>query len=241
MPVDSFNQNRPVAKTQNVFADVPPLMKYIIDSVISAELNALIEKNNRLTSDQGDAMMKLIRKVILKTIQPAELIGAIQREVGLDSDRAKKLALDLLGYRFLPMEWYVGPVQAYIHDLGGNVQEYLREARKNYPEVYSPKTVEPSAASEGGAETHPILRDFESRIGTNRGKAEILLRLTGLSAELESAVQAGQLEAAEGQRLMQQLEAVSYAINTRDLNPFEIQSIRRQLNRLIDRIEGLSQ
>lgn len=226
-------------KTANPFRDLPALMKTIIDKDISAEMNMTIEQANGLTPTQGDRMMGVIRKVILKTIGPEQLVETIKRDVNLDDERAKKLALDLLMKRFLPMEWYIGKVQPLIQQLGGNIAESLAEARQRYPEVYSPKPTAAGPTAEV-SQDHPILKNFDERATTLKGQADILLRLTGLSSQIEAAVAAGRLTQPDGERLMQDLDAVSYAVNTQDLNPFEINSIKRKIRKIIARVETAS-
>jgi hypothetical protein len=227
----------PMATPQpvNPFADLPPLMKTIIDKELSAEINADIEQKHRLTEPQGDAMMDVIRKVIFRTITPNELLTTVQRDIKLDTRQATELTIDLLGRRFLPMEWYIGDVQGIIRRLGGHAEDYLLEAKRNYPEVYA------KAPSTEAENAHPVLDDFEQRISTMTGKAEILLRLTGLSSVVEEAMNRNRLPRNIGEGVMRQLEAVSYAINTHDLNPFEVQSIKRKLKKIIGQVETIAQ
>lgn len=245
---DGLPAPAPVAIKISPFSVLSTLMKSVIDREESVTINIDIEKKNNLTHDQGDKMMSVIRKVILQTIRPNELVATIQKEIGLDEARAKKLALDLLGRRFLPMEFYLGSIRPLIQQLGGNVEQYLAEAKKLYPEVYAapvlaPTAPEPAAAPSTQPETtsHPILSNFDQRLTSFQGRAEILLRLTGLSAQVEDAIKAKKLSIPDGQQFMQQLDAVSYAINTQDLNPLEVQSIKRRLTKLLAKFESVGQ
>jgi len=222
-------------KPASPFSDLPPLMKTIIDKEISAEINLAIERKHHLNPKQGNQMMEDIRKILFRTITPSELLTAVQRDLKLDTKPATDLTIDLLGRRFLPMEWYIGDVQTILRRLGGPVEEYLSEAKKNYPEVYA--RPEPGVAA--GDEEHPLMELFDQRIVTLAGKAEILLRLTGLSSVVEERMNQDKLPRKDGEEIMRQLESVSYAINTRDLNPFEVQAIKRNLKRTIDQIDSL--
>ena len=218
------------------FSDLPELMKTIINKDISSEINIDIEQKHRLTPSQGDKMMDIIRQMIFRTITPTELLPTLQRDLKLDLKRATDLTIDLLGRRFIAMEWYLGDAQSIIRRLGGQAEDYLLEAKRNYPEVYEEK--KPAGA---GPSDHPILDDFEQRISTLAGKAEILLRLTGLSTTVEEAVGNDKLTRSDGEGIIRQLEAMSYAINTKDLNPFEVQSIKRKMKKVISHIEGLKE
>ena len=221
----------------SAFTALPDLMKSIIDREESAEINVDIVEKNRLSDDQGQEMMGVIRKIILRTITPRELLDTIRRDVkGLSDEQARKLALDLLGRRFLPMEWFIGNVENLIKELGGNLEIYQAEARKIYPEVYEIGATEKPAAKSvttGSLVEHPILKEFDERLGTFKGKAEVLLRLTGLSSEVEQAVKDGKILPAEGDRLLKQLDGISYAVNTQDLNALEVESLKRGIRKVL--------
>lgn len=224
------------------FVSLPPLMQQVLDHEENIDVNMAVENDNGLSRQQGDAMMGVIRKIILKIIAPAALVETIKRDVGLADERAKKLALDLLGRRFLAMQWYIGNVEGLIEQLGGRVEPYLTEAKRRYPEVFAPSEKTLAAAEPAAEPSTPddgLLRDFDRRITTAGGRAEILFRLTALGARLDALMADGALSQSDGESLMKQLDAVSYAVNTQDLNPFEVQSIKRRLTRLMRQIHAL--
>lgn len=229
-------------------------MKSIIDREESVVVNIDIEKNNGLTREQGDKMMGVIRKVILQIIRPDELVATIQKDIGLDEAAAEKLALDLLGRRFLAMEFYLGGIRPLIQQLGGNVDQYLAEAKKRYPEVYqaapaptaAPVAPAPSAVVATKPTAQPsasssLLDGLEERLTTFRGRAEVLLRMTALSQQVETAINAKVIDDSRGQALLQALDALSYAVNTQDLNPLEVQAIKRRLAKVVAETESLKQ
>jgi hypothetical protein len=222
------------------FGKLPDLMKSVIDREENSEINSAIESKNKLTAAQGDAMMGVIRSIILQTIRPDELVSVIQRDIHLDEPQAKKLALDLLGERFLPMEFYLGPIRPLIEQLGGNVNEYLVQARQRYPEVYAPKTETPKP-SEGETGSEPqLLQNFNEKVETPRGRADILLRLTGLAGQVDELMKAEKLPQADGEALLRDLDTLSYAVNTKDLNPLEVQSLKRRLRKVLGRISEIT-
>ncbi len=228
------------------FAKLPDLLKKVIDRDVFAQGDIEIEEQNGLTIEQGDKMMDVIRMVIFKTITPVEVVATIQRVIGLDEVRAKKLALDLLGKQFLPMQWYIGNVEGLITELGGDVAKYQAEAQKNYPEVYAPQptpeTEEPtekiiSPFKDEAAKDEPtILRNIDERLTTNKGRAEVLLRLTALSQQIDEAMKSGKFGETQGQEMLHSLDALSYAINTQDLNPLEIAAIKRRLKNVLSKL-----
>lgn len=232
------------------FGKLPELLKQVIDHEENSQINADIEKVNGLTSEQGDKMMDVIRKVILKVILPSALVTTIQHDINLDEEKAKKLALDLLGRRFLPMQWYIGNVEGLIKELGGDVEHYAAEARKNYPEVYAPDAnmsaetttveVRPQTQSATAVDTDAnepvIVRDIGEKLATSKGRAGVLLHLVGLSQQVEAAGKSGKFTAKETEELLRGLDALSYAVNTQDLNPLEIAAIKRRLKNILAKV-----
>lgn len=240
------------ATARSLFAQLPALMKQLLLHEENTDINIEIKKANNLTPEQGEKMMQIIRKIIFITITPRELVDVIQREVGLDNGRARKLALDLLGRRFLPMEWYIGNVERLIRDLGGKVEDYLATAKKIYPEVYEPHPTSSLAANQPAAsatetispmspsaqEISPYLANLEDRLTNFKGRAEVLLRLTGLSQQIDEAIKTKQVSTEHGQELLRILDTLSYAVNTQDLNPLEIQAIKRRLTKVVTEVSG---
>lgn len=227
------------------YSKLPDLMKSIIDRELFAQFDIEIEQHNGLTLEQGDKMMDVIRGIILKRYAPNKLVLTLKKTIGLDETKSKKLALDLLGRQFLPMEWYIGNVEGLIKELGGDLAMYQAQARKNYPEVYDPETAKRRAESEAepaveaGKQAEPsILHLIDERLQTNKGRAEVLLRLTALSQEIEEAMKTGELTETEGQRLLHSLDALSYAVNTQDLNPLEVAAIKRRLKNVLAKLRS---
>ncbi len=227
-------------------------MQRLLDHEENTQINMAIETKNGLSKEQGDRMMSVIRKIILKTIAPAGLVATIKKDISLGEDQAKKLGLDLLGRRFLPMQWYIGNVEGLIRGLGGHVEEYLAEAKKLYPEVYqassvatvTPTVAVPAAVTPAQPAVQPsasssLLDNLEERLTTFKGRAEVLLRMTALSQRIETAVNAKAIDEQRGQALLQALDALSYAVNTQDLNPLEVQAIKRRLAKVVAETENL--
>lgn len=239
-PIQTFSGTTPV--TANPFAGLPDLIQKILVHEENTDANIEIQEKHALSGEQGNAMMKIIREVILKTLAPQDLVSALQSQLHLDSNTATSMARDLLALRFLPMEWYIGPVQPILHQLGGDVDAALERAAKIYPEVYAPaQPVEgdqPLLAPSAPEDTYHLLNEFDTWIETPKGKAEILLRLTNLSIRVENASRDGRIPEAEGQKLLGDLDAVSYAINTQDLSSFETHTLRRQVEKFLTAIEG---
>lgn len=234
----------------NPFRNLPDLMKQILLYEENTDINQDIMNQNQLTIEQNTKMMGLIRKIILKDFPPTKLLNAVKQDLALNDDRAKKLALDLLGRRFLPMQWYIGNVEGLIKELGGDVEQYAAEAKKNYPEVYAPDantstesvTVaaapqsQPTKTIDTEANEPVIIRDIGEKLATSKGRAGVLLHLVGLSQQIEAAGKSGKFTAKETEELLHGLDALSYAVNTQDLNPLEIAAIKRHLKNILAKV-----
>ncbi len=222
---------------------LPPLMFTIISKERSAEINMEVESQHHLTEQQGDGMMQMIKNIITKKVIPGQLLEKLKQEIGLKQEASKALALDLLGRRFLPMQWYIGNVEGLIKDLGGEVEKYVAEARKNYPEVYAPeaKTSPALTQTQTAIKTSDdlgIFHDIDETLTSTKGRAGLLLKLTGLSQEIEVAAKQGKFNETEGAELLRGLDALSYAVNTKDLNPLEIVAIKRKLKSILAKVNG---
>lgn len=237
----------------NPFSQLPALLKKVLEHEENIDINIDICRSMQLNDDQSTALMGVIRKVIFKTIRPEEVVAALKKDLELGEQQAKKLALDLLGRRFLVMQWYIGNVEAEIAKLGGDVVKYDAEARKLYPEVYEPHAqdqehvqeveqheetpaIETPSTSETGEQEPTILRAIDDRLTTNKGRAEILLRMTALSQQIETAGKSGALNETQTGELLHGLDALSYAVNTQDLNPLEIAAIKRRLKSILSKV-----
>lgn len=216
------------------YANFPPLLRQVLSSRALVEILMDIGKQYHLTKPEQKVMVLLVDEIVIQQEQPKNLVERIQHDMGLEEDKAQNVAKDLLGRVFLPMEWYLGSIEPLLHELGGNVGEYTAEARQRFPEVYAPVQQPPEQQAE--AALHPLLENFEDKVSTLRGKADILLRLTGLSTDVEDLMHNNQLSQEEGERMMRDLEAVSYAVNTQDLNPFEVSSIKRKIKKVLDHL-----
>ena len=219
----------------NPFVHLPPLMKAIVYRDDVSDLNGEIIKLHHLTQTQQKQLMSVLRKVILKVIEPQDLVQTIEHDLGLAAPAAVSLAIDLLGKRFLSMEFYLGPIAPLIRQLGGNPAPFLLEAQQRYPEVYDPAKTATSGAAPSSAGSE-ILKNFDERLEDFKGRAEILLRLTGLSSTIEDRMKADQLPHDQGEGLLADLEEAASTVDTRDLSHLERQRLRRKLARVVEAV-----
>lgn len=250
MPTSSTTRN---LAFYQALQKLPDLAKSILQHDETTDFNGEIIDRFKLNSSQTKALMKLLQLLIMKVLSPKDLIVRVENDLLLPHEQARLVTLEVLGWRALPLEWYLGPVQPVIKNLGGQPEQYLPGLHRIYAEVYSgaPLQLDPKPdeddpfieyEKETTAVTSPshhaeILNHFAEHLGNFAGRAEILLRLTGLGTELEERAKAGTLEKAKAEKMIADLDAMSNAINTRDLNPFEVQALHRRLSRMLGDLE----
>ena len=232
---------------------LPPMMRSVLSHEENAELTLQVSDDHGLTREQRKKMVDIVQLVILQQVRPQDVPEHIEKDLSLGRETAKKVACDLQGRRFLPMEWYIGPVQPVIKNLGGDPEMYLSKLRDIYPEVFlgAPLFPEPKPDPEdpltewnssvdrqsaSSTEENGLLENFLEPLGTESGRAEILLRLTGVSSVVEGKMDDGSMTREAGEGMLERLEAIATAIETRDMNPLEMQSLRRRTQRLIEQM-----
>lgn len=226
---------------------LPKLMKVFVDSEKTIDLAIALVDAYGLNGLQNKAMIYLEGEIIVKHLRPADVLNFVRQHIFADENQAKKFTTDFLGQLCLPMQWYIGNVEGIIKELGGDVEKYIAEAQKNYPEVYAPNAQQKStetdtstAASkiETSTDEHEpvILQDIGEKLGTSKGRAGVLLHLVALSQKIETAGKSGQLSEKETGELLHSLDALSYAVNTQDLNPLEIAAIKRRLKNILVKV-----
>lgn len=213
---------------------LPPLMRAVINNPALIENMIAIAEQYELTPKQQDDLMAIERAVIIQQLPVGKVPSEIQ-QLGVASKNVNGLIQDFLGRIVMPMSWHVGSVDAVIQQLGGRTEEYLYHARRQFPEVYTPQLA-PSTENETTETEHPLLRNFDDKVETPRGRADILLRLTGLASQIDEMMNSEAINQAEGEELLRSLDTLSYAINTKDLNPLEIQSLKRRLRKVLGRL-----
>lgn len=213
-------------------------MQRIFSSDRIRDLNMGLTDRYHLSAEQTKALVGIEIALIGREYGPDKAFEHIVSELLIKSTMAKEFAREFLGQIALPLAWHIGNVDSLIRELGGNPDQYLAAAKQRFPESYATVPVPVTPPPEQGipSDTSSLLDHFDDRLTTRRGQAEILLRLVGLSAQVEDAIGSGKLATAEGEELIRELDALSNAINTQSLNPLEVQAVKRRLGRVLDQL-----
>lgn len=236
--------------TPDAFLDVlkklPPLMQRLTKHHGLVDHGIILEDKYRLNAQQSKTMMELETSIIAQEFPPTAVLEHVNKDMGLDSATAKKFAIDFLGLICLPMQWYIGNVEGIIRELSGDVAAFQAQVMKTFTDLYGQaagatdqgQTTVPTAPPtvEDGSEPS-ILHDLTERLTTQHGRAEVLLRMTALSQQIEDEVQAKHISGEIGEGLLHGLNALSYVVNTQDLNSLEVAAIKRRLKSILTNFE----
>ncbi len=215
---------------------LPPLMKAILNNEAFGEAIGELEEKYLLSPEQTKALLIIQSSIIGQEYSPDQIYPHIKELLKLGDPIAQQITVDFLGTIVVPMQWFVGNVEQLIRGFGGDPSSFVREAQRKFPEL-SAGTATPNDASP----EERLIDDMPNHLATFAGRAEVLLRLTGLSATIEDLMNAEYMSREEGERLIADLETISSAINTHDLNPFEIQTLQRRTRRVIEEISEAKQ
>lgn len=96
-----------------------PVRDHLYDEVVG-ELNGIIIDHNDLNAAQRQALFDLIKEIIVGEVKIDFLESEVTKRFGFDKDRTRKLALDITGYRLLPLDKWLGDVSGLVRTFGGD-------------------------------------------------------------------------------------------------------------------------
>ncbi len=213
---------------------LPPLMKTIINNDALGDALGELEDKYLLSGEQAKALLLIESSIIGQEYAPDQVYVHIKELLKLSDPIAQQLTVDFLGKIVMPMQWFVGNVEQIIRGFGGDPSSFAHDMQRRFPELSASPSGTDGSVQQTTAEK--ILDHFAEHLETFPGRAEILLRLTGLSATVEALVGRQHMSHEEGERALAELESISAAINTRDLNAFEVQSVQRRVKRIVDAV-----
>jgi len=143
-----MNKTTPTKKAEN---DLPPKVLHTLQSEFGSETNFEISKSFKLNIGQIVSLTKLISKVYRKQTEISDLEKSISQLIDVESEQAKKLALEICGKRLLILDedWFEGQVAKKITALGGNPGEYADFIKKYEHELKEEKEQLAAEEAEG--------------------------------------------------------------------------------------------
>ncbi|MFH0840578.1 MAG: hypothetical protein V1865_01145 [bacterium] len=105
---------------------LPPWVQDYLDSMQSAEYNVIITEKYGLKSiEETRKYLDLVNQIFFKELLLISLFSKIKELFGFDDDKARAMAIDIVGMKLLPVEeWLDKNLRQYIRDLGGDPVKY---------------------------------------------------------------------------------------------------------------------
>src|SRR5690242_19714068 len=100
-----------------------PVQDYLY-SEMAGDLNEKIIDRNKLSEGQEERLYDLLRDLFVKEVPLPKLVDEIKSRFGFDDPKAKQLAVDIAGFRLLPLDKYLGDIDGYIRSLGEDPKRY---------------------------------------------------------------------------------------------------------------------
>jgi hypothetical protein len=104
--------------------EVPEAVQNHVFGEDIGDLNRSVIDRNALTETQVDAMFDLLNALILKAMPADRLEAEVGARLLVAPDKARKIALDIAGYRLLPLDKYLGDIDGLIRLMGGDPAAY---------------------------------------------------------------------------------------------------------------------
>lgn len=183
---------------QQKLAALPEPVQDYLYSARAGELNEKIISRNTIADDQEPRLFALLRELYVKESPLPRLVEEVKSRFVFDDLKAKRLALDIAGFRLLPLDKWLGDIDGYIRSLGGDPSmypEFRVQIEHRTPEGAADDIVKESIGGLDNLRTQERLRDvvesFLSGVRTENQVKDVLTRsekIGGLGFDSETAV-----------------------------------------------------
>ncbi|HJV33242.1 MAG TPA: hypothetical protein VJ694_04415 [Patescibacteria group bacterium] len=111
---------------QKLAALPEPVLKYIY-SEQAGDLNTQIIDRNDVSDAQRMLLFEILSEIFVKELSLESLAPTLKARLGVDDAKAERLAVDIAGYRLLPLDKWIGDVSGYIRRHGADLDAYPSE------------------------------------------------------------------------------------------------------------------
>ena len=167
---------------QKIAALPGPVQDYLY-SERAGDLNEKIITRNKLSEDQEPKLYALLRELYVEATPLSRLVEETKTRFALDDAKAKQLAVDIAGFRLLPLDKFLGDVDGYIRSLGGDATQYPDfrvQIEHRTAEEAAQDIVDESVASVADARVQSRLRgvveSFLAGVRTEAQTKDVLMR-----------------------------------------------------------------
>lgn len=118
---------------------IPTVQAFLMDGSVMTVFEAILEKF-ALPKERAIELLDLTDAVLDGTLELADIPAMIMQAFGVEEERAKRLACDVVGYRLLPLEQYVPDVVVQLSAWGADMNKYPKSRvgkMKMVPETFA--------------------------------------------------------------------------------------------------------
>jgi hypothetical protein len=183
---------------QQKLAELPEPVQDYLYSDLAGDLNEKIITRNKLSEGQEPLLFSLLREIFVKLVPLPRLVDEVRDRFNFDDIKAKQLAVDIAGFRLLPLDKWLGDVDGYVRSLGGNPTQYPEfrvQIEHRTPEAAAQDVVEGSVSGIADPRAQSRLRgvveSFLAGVRTEDQTKEVLTRpekIGGLGFDPQSAM-----------------------------------------------------
>lgn len=103
-----------------------PVLDYLY-SERAGELNLKILEKHGLDEKQEEIYFQVLRELFVKDLPLERLMIELKERLGFDDVKAKELAIDIAGFRLLPLDKWLADVSAFLRALGADAKAFPPE------------------------------------------------------------------------------------------------------------------
>jgi hypothetical protein len=100
-----------------------PVLDYLY-SERAGELNLQVIEKHQLTEKQEEMYFQILRELFVKDLPLERVIIELKGRLELDDAKAKALAIDIAGFRLLPLDKWLADVSAFLRALGADPKTF---------------------------------------------------------------------------------------------------------------------
>ncbi len=119
--------------------NIPTVRAFLMDGSVMTVFEAILEKF-ALPKTRAEELLDLTDAVLDGVLDVKDIPSMVQQAFGVDEERAKRMACDVVGFRLLPLEQYVPGVVADLEAWGADMSKYPKSRvgkTKMVPETFA--------------------------------------------------------------------------------------------------------
>jgi hypothetical protein len=109
--------------TREELLTIDSVRDYLLDPQRLDEVDEIAQKN-RLPLERADELLRLADAVMFGELEASKMPSLVATAFGVDAGAAQQVAIDVIGFRLLPLAEFIPGIEAQFADWGGEAKEY---------------------------------------------------------------------------------------------------------------------